>query len=414
MDFVKKRQLFCGLFALIFSFMATVPVWGAPPVTDTSLQFNQEGKFTILILTDIHETEHPFRDSIRMIQAAVDKTQPDFVVFGGDNIAGEWNTAKPGYPGSLENVKEAIRQILEPVVSKSIPFAVVFGNHDHESGVTREEQMKIYQSYPGCLAIDEGETLPGCGTYNLTVKNSAGNKNVFNLWFFDSHSGAPEGMPSGYAAVEKSQIEWYENTSDVLKSQNGGKVLPSLAFQHIPVPEVYDLFQEVPKGTKGAVRGQIGSRRDKYYKIADSSKVTGKLGEGPCSPDYNNGQFASWKSKGDVLGAFFGHDHVNDYLGKLDGIYLGATKSAGVRSYGDGTGRGVRSITLDEKDLTKFDTQTYYFSEIVKKHLSNPLTGYLSTFDSIKYAKIGGAVLAVVVVGAVAATILVKKKKKTA
>lgn len=388
---------------------------------DSMLQFQSDGTFQILILTDIHETQKPFQDSLAMIHASLEAANPDLVVYLGDNIAGAWKDANEDLPyeTSYRNVESAIDQIVQPVVSRNVPFAVVFGNHDHESGVSREEQMEIYQRYPGCVAVDEGDALPGCGTYNLTIKSSDGKRDAFSLWFFDSGSWITQewldrGMTEGYAAVEPAQIEWFELLSQQQKRVNGGRALPGLAFQHIPVPEVYHLFEEVPKGTEGAVKGQEQNWRDKYYKIADPQQVTGKLGEGPCPPCYNTGEFAAMKRQGNILGAFFGHDHVNDYCGQFDGIYLAATKSAGVRSYGDGTGRGVRTVTLHESDLTVFDTQTYYFSDLVADRLSHPLTGNLSYFqqvDILKYALAGVGVL-VVCVGALTAGIVLYRKKK--
>lgn len=46
-------------------------------------------------------------------------------------------------------------------------------------------------------------------------------------------------------------------TSDALKAENGGEPMPSLLFQHIPVPEIYELLKEVPKGTDGAVKKTV-------------------------------------------------------------------------------------------------------------------------------------------------------------
>ena len=55
------------------------------------------------------------------------------------------------------------------------------------------------------------------------------------------------------------------------------------------------------------------------------------LGEGPCPPDVNNGQFTSWVKTGDVIGAVFGHDHINDFVGDVDGIKLIQTRERAFR-----------------------------------------------------------------------------------
>ena len=89
----------------------------------------------------------------------------------------------------------------------------------------------------------------------------------------------------------------------------------------------------------------------------------GYLGEGPCSPDIDDGQFDSWKKVGGVLGAFFGHDHLNDFSGYVDGIYLAQHKTAGFRAYTDGCRSCVRLLTLDENDLGSFEQELRHFKE---------------------------------------------------
>ena len=89
----------------------------------------------------------------------------------------------------------------------------------------------------------------------------------------------------------------------------------------------------------------------------------GYLGEGPCSPDIDDGQFDSWKKSRRVLGAFFGHDHLNDFSGYVDGIYLAQHKTAGFRAYTDGCRSCVRLLTLDENDLGSFEQELRHFKE---------------------------------------------------
>lgn len=73
---------------------------------------------------------------------------------------------------------------------------------------------------------------------------------MFELYIIDSHGKAKDG--AGYAPVDKEQIGWYVSRREQRKAENGD-YLPSLVFQHIPVPEFFDVIKKVPKGTKGAV-----------------------------------------------------------------------------------------------------------------------------------------------------------------
>ena len=108
-----------------------------------------------------------------------------------------------------------------------------------------------------------------------------------------------------------------------------------------------------------------------------------------------------------VLGAFFGHDHVNDFECPYQGIRLTNCKSTGVRSYGDGVGRGVRVIELDENRPDTYQTRSIYFSDLVARRLSNPMTGNLSygqhwnVLKTVGYYALGTAAVSAAVCAAV-------------
>ena len=318
------------------------------------LKFNSDKKFKIMMINDTQDTDKTIKDTIKLINNSLDKEKPDLVVLVGDNIAGYWLGVNE------EKVSKAIDNIVKPINDRNIPFAVVFGNHDQESGVSKEKQMKMYMSYKNCLAIDEGDSLSNCGTYNLLIKDSTGKNDIFNIWMIDSGTSSKEG---GYQSVNADQIAWYEKTSNELKSENGGKPLPSLLFQHIPVPEIYDLLSVVPAGTKDAIEG-YRTLAQNYY-LLNTSIAQGKLLEAPCSPDKNAGEFMSWVKQGDILGAYFGHDHVNELKGSFDGIDLGYTPGAGFNQYGNGVYRGVRTFELDETDIKNYKTQVLYYKDLV-------------------------------------------------
>ncbi|MEG1805207.1 MAG: metallophosphoesterase family protein [Clostridia bacterium] len=361
---------------------------------DSGLKFNSDGKFKILMIADSQDTDTPQKNTIDLIEAALDSEKPDLVLFSGDNTAGGWSGA------TEEKTKKAIDHIIAPIEKREIPFAIVFGNHDHEGGVPREKLMAMYQEHKGCLAI-VGEEMTGCGTYNLLIKDSKNEKDVFNIWMIDSGDYNPNG---GYAYVANDQIAWYEKQSNKLKEANNGKILPSILVQHIAVPEVYQLFKEVDKDTEGAVRGN-SCFEDKYF-IATDKVTQGAMREGPCSPNENNGQFASWKKQGDILGAFFGHDHVNDYSGVIDDIVLTNCLGAGFFSYGNP--HGVRTIELDEKDLTTFKTESKIFEDLVGRKPSNYL---ISKFGYGMYSKALLTCVALVVFSGIVTTFAVLFKK---
>ncbi len=228
------------------------------------LQFRKDGTFRILHLTDIHEVDPEMdddedaaiprdksRETVNVIEKSIEKTDPDLVVFGGDNLSGYWEEF------TYEYVQKTINKITAPIRKRGIPFAIVFGNHDSElSQFFREFQMCCYLRYENCIGTLNAAEMHGCGNQNILIYAADGSKPVFNLWLMDSndypHDETGKKL-NGYDRLHDDQLAWYERTAEALRAQNGGEPLPAMLFQHIPVNQETDLLTEVPAGTQGAV-----------------------------------------------------------------------------------------------------------------------------------------------------------------
>lgn len=377
------------------------------------MKFNENGKFKILAIADSQDTDQPQKESIDMLCNALDTVKPDLVVLLGDNIAGNWLGV------TVQKTRAAIAALAQPIESRGIPFALVFGNHDHEgltnkqNGMTEKEakmlQMQMYNEYKHCIAV-AGEEMTGCGNYNLLIRDSKNEKPVFNLWMMDSNAYAAEG---GYGYVQPDQTEWYIKTSNELKAQNGGVPLPSLLFQHVIVPEAYKLFDAHSYWVPGSVKGH--STYSKSFYSASDRVVQGELLEAPCCADVAHGQFASWKQQGDIIGAFFGHDHNNTFSGQADSIWLTAVPASGYHSYG--YNHGVRVIELDENDLSTFKSDILLSADLLDYEVkprykaNHGYAEYISRYVPMVWGSIGVGVLAVGITAAIGIHIHKKRKR---
>lgn len=362
------------------------------------LCFQPNGEFKILIVADTQDAVKPQKETLLMLERSLDTAKPDLVVLLGDIIHG--NDIK-----TEKSAKAAIDAIIAPIEQRKLPFAIVFGNHDDNGGVSKETQMALYQTHPGCLSID-GEELSGCGNYNLPIYDSEGDKLLFNLWFFDSGSYDTE-REDAYAYVEQDQLDWYACQSEALRKQNGGESVPSFAFQHIIVPEIYDMLLEVPKATAGAVRGH-GSHNDSYYVINPEYIFDGSMGEAPCPPEFNSGELYAWTKQGDVIAAFFGHDHKNDFSGSYKGIDLVATPGTGFYIYGNGDEHGTRSVTLKQSDLKSYETELLYYKDLV----GAPPFGIKATRGARYELPVALGIVGVIVLTAGISLLCVKHRRK--
>lgn len=339
------------------------------------LRFREDGTFRILHLSDIHEVSpemdddenrdipvHKSLETVNVIKECIEKAQPDLVVFGGDNISGYWEEYTYDY------LHETIEKIVAPIKEKNIPLAVVFGNHDSEGEeerpfIRRENHINIYAEYENFRGCYNEEDVTGCGNYSLPIMSNDGKKIAWNIWCMDSNDYIRDENHrmvhgAGYGIVHPDQLEWYEKKSAKLREENGGKPVPSILFQHIPVHQEFDLFDFVDEKIEGAP--------EKYGKslvLKEGAISEGLVREAPCPPETERSQFESWKKMGDIVAAFFGHDHVNTFVAEVEGIKLIQTLGAGYHTYGKE--RGGRLIVLHENS-TEIDTQTLVVERITE------------------------------------------------
>ncbi len=338
------------LFSIIFLALGLTVTSFAKQESDTALKFGNDGKFKILLFADSQDDETLAESTTALMSAAIKRNNPDLVIFLGDNTVAN----------GLEKQKEAIDALLAPCIESGTPFAIVFGNHDQEHEVDKETLLEIYQSY-GCLTYDAEPDIYGCGNCNLPILSSDGKKTAFNLWLIDSGSDNPDEGTGGYDYVREDQLNWYKDTAAKLKEENGGTLVPSLKFQHVQLCETYEAIgmAKIPFGLKEySVDGQI------YFPLPTLWGFEGMMFEIPSPPRTNGGQFEAMKETGDVLGIFFGHDHVNDFKTTLDGIDMITVPTIGAQSYNNRASRGVGVITLDEANLTEYNYHVDYYSEL--------------------------------------------------
>lgn len=348
---MKKRVLSLVLaLCMVFSVSAVAFAQEAPV-----LKFDENGEFKILHVCDCQDGYPANQKMFDYLDTVLKVYQPDLVILGGDNTVGE------------EKTKElAVEELVKPFVDNKVPFTLVFGNHDYQQGYNNDELFEMYKRYGGeyCLAYDAVPELHGTATHNLPVYASKSNDIKFNLWMFDSGTYVKDenGNDLGYECVTEDQIKWYKDTSNALAQQAGGKV-PSLAFQHIIVGDVYDaLFAESPIALGAVTREFNGKIYSFFPKLHNFS---GFLLEYPCPGVYNFGQFDAMVEQGDVLGVFSGHDHTNDFETEIDGVKIINTPSASSESYRSPVNNGARLITVKEDDAWNFTSEVITYNDLV-------------------------------------------------
>ena len=363
-------------------------------------------------IADTQDTNKTAPATIELISKAIEKAKPDLIVFTGDQVKGYGVNLLLG--DRKKNVAQCINNLLKPIDDANIPFTYVYGNHDDTSfSISKEEQYEIYKSHKNCLAFNADDSLRGYCNHNLEVKGEDG-KTKLNILLFDSLSMDSMG---NCEHVSDGQLKWYKSVRDALKEKNGDYV-PTIVFQHIPVPEIYELLEEVPKGTKGSAKGYRQYEGKYYYLNHENTLIDDRsfVGETPSIPVENGGEFDTLREKGDVFAMFFGHDHNNSFVGEYKNIKMGYTQGAGFNIYGPAMNRGVRIFDIPEDMERDFKTYTITAKDFENFDVKNPLKYFIYTYapssmDSVKPYIKGGIATATALAAAGIGYKIFKKKK---
>ncbi|ETP36393.1 hypothetical protein F442_15679 [Phytophthora nicotianae P10297] len=254
--------------------------------------------------------------TVAFLDELLDIEQPDFVVFTGDNVQTDLDTTMHTFAMNIFSAR---------VERRGIPWAAVFGNHDAEGGLSREEMLELMVEGKQYSHVKYGpRDIGGVGNYEVNVVAPTNGpwgvqgSTVFRMYFLDSHATIDTATyplindASDYDWIKESQIAFYRelveshavevSTSDNNSSVNGS--VPAVMFYHIPVPE---------------------------YAMASPLNRIGDKHEATASAEVNSGLFSALVEMGDVKATFVGHDHINEYCYLRQGVQL---------CYGGGIGLG--------------------------------------------------------------------------
>ncbi len=303
------------------------------------LELEWKEDFTIYQLTDTHlgdkddlPTHYKFMD---YTYDHLDK-KPDMIVVTGDLFTFASRSTAKGFFSWLD--------------SKEVPWTVTFGNHDEQCFFSVDwltgylnELSNSDKSH--CVFKDlQDDDVHGNANFAINLKDGSTIKEQIivmdtNRYYF--------GKYFGYDYIKQNQIDWYERLVNYTKEQNGGTVVPSKLFYHIPLPEINDAWE---KGSK-------------YERI--ESNLTDKVNfqqkrEKTCPPDYNSGFFKKITELGSTNAMFFGHDHINNFANEYEGVLFSYGVKATDRVYFDSDMLGGQTITI--KNDHKVDIKQYFYS----------------------------------------------------
>ncbi len=302
------------------------------PAEDYILELPYKDDFRILQLTDIHVGN---KDNRALQYDFMDRTiceaDADMIVVVGDLFTFADKTTA--------------RELFKYLDSYGIPWTVTFGNHDEQCYFSIDWLTSLLNSYgSNCVFRDiQGDDVFGYANFAVDLMKDG---EVFEQLIVMDSNRYDFGENRSYDYIKDSQIDWYERLINYTTEQNGGKVVDSLLFFHIPLPEFADAWDAAQSGSPDAVL------------------ECGEMNEKVSCPKYNSGFFDKILTLDSSRAIIVGHDHVNNFRVLYKGIYMCYGINSTDRIYYQDGMIGGQVITVHSDHSLSFDQIYHEYSEV--------------------------------------------------
>ena len=311
------------------------------------LKFNENGKFKILMLSDIQETLDYDKRTLININKIIENTNPDLVVLGGDNC-----------DGTILKTEKELQDYLDifasPMERRNIPWIHVFENYDHDIPFDDIIKTKLYEQYDYCIS-KHTEKIYGTTNFMIPIYDFKKSKIAFNIWGIDSNNQIKDTnlvidknmsimnkpiMSCKWDIIHFEQLMWYWNSSKELEEYCNKKI-NGILFMHIP-PWEFQYIVDNPQYTnaKGSMIEQM------------------KIGM------FNSGFFTTILQRNDIKCIACGHSHNDCFEGEFCNIKMCLDACAGYSPYGIDELRGGRIFEIDENNNDKINTYMVHYKDL--------------------------------------------------
>jgi len=297
------------------------------------LQKKTNQNFIILNLSDPQmngfewEDGHPYAPILRYtIDKLIKDNSPDLITVTGDMA----------YPGDYDSY-ETFASLLD---SYGIPWTVVWGNHDHQSGLEPVlKAAELFKKHPLCL-FEDGDPAYGNGNHFIAIHE--GDSPVTVLFMIDSHNSVEMVMENGekkwvYDKLWPNHLEWIGASAEAFKAQGYKDAMMML---HIPL---YCYRAAAEKAFPGGRGGD--------------SEIYGQQHELIASHPVDDGALGVIKKSGLITHVLAGHDHCNNFMVDYEGVKLMFACKTGPGCYWQSAMNGGTIISIDSNGINNVHHQ---------------------------------------------------------
>ena len=309
------------------------------------MKLNTDKEFTVLNLSDPQlgngewAEGHPNRKILtHTVRELVQRTRPDLITISGDlSWAGD------------DYAYDMLADFLD---SFQIPWAPVWGNHDNQKGEAYIQSVaKRYKSHPLCV-YEDGPAEMGNGNYVIRICDE--NRTVCALLMMDTHDREPFVNEAGeneeaWSKLRPCQLEWIERVCQALKKEG---CTDAMIIQHIPIFGYRTASQAAYKEGIDQRGLTVAASLETDCWNAGYEDSIGVQHEGVASYPADEGALEAVKRTGIIKHILVGHDHINNWIIRYDGVRMIYALKTGAGCYWDPVLNGGTVIKIGSEGVT--------------------------------------------------------------
>lgn len=300
MKFYRKTYLFLSSLAFLTSCGITSKDYS---VDDYRLVLPFHDDYKIMQITDIHiGIESNLQREFKFLKSSIKEANPDLIIITGDTFTYSNKSIVNNFFDFMNSTCDEFTNSEENTTSKIVRWAFTYGNHDNQGDYDRFyinntikkysptdlDKSKEERKYAAFIDYSD-DNINGFTNYFIDLVDKDNKSDIkYKINIIDSHSYHFNGKVFDYDIIHDDQIEHVEN----IYKNSIDKDYIGLAFFHIPLYEVGDAI--------------------KVYEKLDDKSVMGNaiFNEASCPGYENNNQFQRMRNS-NIVGYFYGHDHLN-------------------------------------------------------------------------------------------------------
>jgi len=284
--------------------------------------------------------DHPNRNILEnTLKELVRRAQPQLITVSGDL--------------SWAGHTEAYEHLANFLDSLQIPWAPIWGNHDQQQGPEFVDSIVYsFQEHPYCL-YETGDKALGSGNYVIAIRE--GERVVEGIVMMNSHDRAPYCNEEGktietWAKLTPQQLVWYQEQVEQLREMGCNDTTMIL---HIPIYAYRTAFKcaFAGDGKPGDVNVAQSYTSECWNEgFGDSFGV---CHEEIASYPEDEGAFECIKALGSTKTVLCGHDHVNNFVIRYQGVTLAYSLKLGSGCYWDSQLNGGTVLHITDAGVSE-------------------------------------------------------------